>query len=259
MSKGKCVLNDWFLSWILSLMKRNIFSQNYSNILLLLIFFGIMVFPHSVFAQNPFPFTPSPIPTSNTFTPSPNPTPLPTASSSPAPSSPATPNPTSTPIPTPLPSQTPFPTSTPQPVVPEIIEDNNSGGGGPLLDEEDPSDFVTIIPLPQVINQLREQFNQDPIFDSENTEEEVILSQQQTPGEIISPIIPREVLNRIIPTGLYKEDGLHPIDGLVLLIFGVGFIISGISLLRSDVFLPALSDISSFLRNPLRKRWINSY
>jgi hypothetical protein len=238
-------------------MKINSFLQKYSHMLLLISFFGILVFPDSIFAQNQF--SPSPVPTPNISTPSPNPTPLPTASSSPVPSLSPTPNPTSTPIPTPIPAQTPFPTSTPQPIIPEIIEDSNSGGGGPLFDDEDPSDFVTIIPLPQVINQIREQFNPDPVFDNENTAEEVVPVQQQTPGEIISPIIPREVLNRIIPTGLYKEDGLHPIDGLVLLVFGVGFIISGISLLRSDVFLPALSDISSFLRNPLRKRWINSY
>lgn len=230
-------------------MKKNLSIINsYVFIFVLIAFFSIN---NRVYAQFSSP-TPN-----NSSQPSVLVSPLPSFSSTPVPTSPATPVPTplpqTTPEPTSTPVPTPVPTPTPQPVS-SVINDNSSSGGinSPLF-EEDYSDDIVIIPLIEVFDQVRDEIT--PVPEEENQNAEV---QSQTPGEIISPIIPREVLERIVPSGLYKVDGLNPIDGLILLIFGVGFIISGISLLRSDIFLPALADFTSSFRFPLKKKIASS-
>ncbi len=178
-------------------------------------------------------------------TPSPSVNPEPTITPTPSPS--VSPTPQSSVPPTPVPTQSSEPISTPTSYSESITQTNDSSDsiGGML---EDAVSQVELFPA-----------SEEKVMSSQEVDEFKEPFFIQTPSKVISPIIPRSIIERIIPVGLYKEDGLHPIDGLILLILGVGFIISGISLLRADVFLPALSDIAQFLRHPFKRRWVNQF
>ncbi len=149
-------------------------------------------------------------------------------------------NPSQSPAPAPIAAQrTPEPTSTPVPISsPDPTPIPNTGG--PVNVNPEPVQKAALVPI---VQQIQDQFSDraEPTPSPSNQATRTL-----TPGEIFTPIIPRGVIERIIPAGLYKDDGLNPIDGLALLLFGLGSLLTGSALIRPDIFLPALTKRNFF-------------